>query len=54
MQAILFCILEGKAAHSMQLLESVSFIKKMETLGFFATRIGAVLMGASWEVCSRG
>lgn len=35
-QAIVFCILWGKAAHGIQLLELASFIKEVDMLGFFA------------------
>lgn len=53
-QAILFCILWGKAALSMQLLEPASFIKEVDMLGSFAAGIGAVSMYTSWEVCGGG
>lgn len=42
-QAILFCILWGKAAYRIQLLELASFIKEVDLLGFFAAGLGAVL-----------
>lgn len=50
-QAILSCILWGKAAHSIQLLELASFIKEEDMLDFFVSETGAVLMGTMWEAC---
>lgn len=53
-QVILSCILWGKAARSIQLLELASFTKEVDMLGFFAAGRGAVLMCTSWEVCGGG
>ena len=53
-QAIVFCILQGKAACSIQLLERASFRKGVDVLGFFAAGIGAASMCTSGELCVGG
>ena len=53
-QAIVFCILQGKAACSIQLLERASFRKGVDVLGFFAAGIGAASMCTSRELCVGG